>query len=70
MSTFSAFSGEGKFINLPPYSRVFSVYCMLRSDTDNQNNYNGSNWEWYIKQLLDEIGISNGWLNQRNINVY
>ena len=58
-----------KILNLPPNSRVFSVYCMLRSDADNQNNYNGSNWAWYIKRLLDEIEMSNVLLNQRNINV-
>ena len=34
------------------------VYIMLKNDADNNITYNGSNWEYQIKCILDSIGLS------------
>ena len=37
---------------------------MLRNDTDNNLSYNGNNWAFNIRELLNQIGMTDIWLNQ------
>ena len=41
---------------------------MLRNDANDNNNYNNLNWASHIKQILNEIGMSNVCNNQYNLN--
>ena len=45
------------------------IYCMLKNDTDNGRTYNGLNWAYQIKSMLDRIGLSNIWVQQFEITI-
>ena len=40
---------------------------MLKMDADNNKTYNGANWAYQIKSVLDSIGLKNIWLQQFDI---
>ena len=40
------------------------VYRMFKLDVDNSITYNGANWAFQIKTILETHGFSNIWLNQ------
>jgi hypothetical protein len=42
---------------------------MLKIDADNGQSYNGKNWAYAIKLILDESGLIFVWENQYNIQV-
>ena len=44
------------------------IYCMLKNDT-NGRTYNGLNWAYQIKSMLDRIGLSNIWVQQFEITI-
>ena len=45
-------------------SLLYNVYCVLRTDADSGNNYNGLNWASNVKKLLETLGLFDVWLNQ------
>ena len=45
------------------------VYIMLKQDADNNITYNGSNWAFQIKSLLNELGLGYIWLQQTEITI-
>ena len=40
------------------------VYIMLKNDAGNNITYNGLNWAYQIKCILDSIGLSYVWNDQ------
>ena len=48
-------------------SLMYKVYSMLCNDLNNGKTYNGHNWAFQIKSIIDDLGFSDIWLNQ---NVY
>ena len=40
------------------------IYSMLFNDTNNNITYNGNNWAFQVKSLLDNLGFSYVWNNQ------
>jgi len=42
---------------------------MLKTDTDLGNSYNGLNWTSNIKHILDEIGMSNLWIQYNVLDI-
>ena len=47
----------------------FKVYCMLKNDCDNGNDYKGTNWASHIKHELELCGFSDIWANQLLIDI-
>ena len=45
------------------------IYRMLKNDIDNGRTYNGLNWAYQIKSMLDKIGLSNIWIQQFEISI-
>jgi hypothetical protein len=52
--------------NLNGNSAVKHIYNMIVSDLDRNITYNGSNWAFQIKTMLDNLGMSDIWRNQGN----
>lgn len=46
---------------------IKQVYMSLKQDADNNLSYNGKNWAYQVKKILDEIGMSNIWSNQNTL---
>ena len=46
-----------------------SVYSMLREDANSGISYNGMNWAYQIKTMLNKIGFSDIWNNQGNFDI-
>jgi hypothetical protein len=46
---------------------VKETFLMLKSDVDLNRNYNGNNWAYQIKLILDEHGFSYIWDQQFDI---
>ena len=42
---------------------------MLKYDADNNRTYNGLNWAYHIKSILDRIGLSNIWVQQFEMSI-
>ena len=42
-------------------SLVKQMYLMLKRDVDNNISYNGLNWAYQVKSILDRIGLSEMW---------
>ena len=42
---------------------------MLKNDIDNGRTYNGLNWAYQIKSMLDRIGVGNIWIQQFEITI-
>ena len=40
------------------------IYEILREDADSGRTYNGSNWAFHIKKILDNLGLSYVWQQQ------
>lgn len=47
-----------------------NIYHMLLNDTINNRTYNGTNWAYQVKTLLDELGFSYIWNNQAQIHEF
>lgn len=45
------------------------IYIMLKNDVDINRTYNGANWAFQVKSILDNLGLSNIWIDQFNINI-
>ena len=45
------------------------VYKMLRNDVENGNIYNEMNWAYQIKHILDNIGLSDIWIQQDTVTI-
>ena len=45
------------------------MYNMLKNDVDNNMTYNGLNWAFQIKQILDNLGLSNIWIYQNTTDI-
>ena len=43
------------------------IYVMVLNDTNNGNTYNGTNWAFQVKTLLDNLGFSYVWNIQENL---
>ena len=41
---------------------------MSKTDAENGYIYNGNNWAYNIKTILDQIGMSNIWLKSAQYN--
>ena len=50
-------------------SVLLKIYNILKLDAENGYTYNGNNWAYNIKTILDQIGMSNIWENQLNITI-
>ena len=37
---------------------------MLKNDANNGNTYGNQNWAWHVKSILENIGMSELWVNQ------
>ena len=48
-------------------SFVYQIYNVLRHDADNNMSYNGLNWAYNVKCLLNSLGMSDVWLNQDSV---
>ena len=46
-----------------------NVYYMLLDDTIAGNNYNGQNWAFQIKNMLNNLGFSHVWNNQEQNDI-
>jgi hypothetical protein len=49
-------------------SVLYKTYGMLKTDADNFTSYNGRNWAFQLKELLQEHGLSNVLSNQGEDN--
>jgi hypothetical protein len=58
-----------KLINLPDNSLVKSMYNIMKTDADNHNSYNNTNWAFKIKQQLNTLGLTYMWMQQNIYNV-
>lgn len=56
-------------MKLPNENLIKRVYMMLKNDVDNNNIYNGMNWAYNIKTLLDNLGLSEIWINQNETDI-
>ena len=45
------------------------IYEMLREDADSGRTYNGSNWAFHIKKILDNLGLSYVWQQQGEFEI-
>ena len=48
---------------------LFKIYNIKKLDAENGHTYNGNNWAYNTKTILDQIGMSNIWENQLNITI-
>lgn len=53
-----------KILNLDNNCILKKIYNMLKEDADNGLSYNNKNWAFHIKTMLNQIGMSNVWLQQ------
>ena len=58
-----------KLLGLNDQSIHKKLYSMLKQDADNNISYNGSNWAFHIKSLLNELGPSYIWLQQNEFSI-
>ena len=58
-----------KLLGLNDQSIHIKLYLMLKQDLDNNISYNGSNWAFQIKSLLNELGLSYIWLQQNDFTI-
>ena len=45
------------------------MYEILKNDIENNRTYNGLNWAFQIKNILDSLGLSNIWIHQTGIDI-
>ena len=58
-----------KILNLNENSIIKQVYLLLKNDADNGINYNKNNWASQIKEMLEQLGLTNLWINQERITI-
>ena len=58
-----------KILHLTQNATPKLIYQMLKADVENHLTYNGQNWAFQVKTILDEIGMTNLWLEQENIEI-
>ena len=56
-----------KILSLENTSLVKSLYNVVKADAENNISYKGSNWAFKIKTVLNEMGLHNLWINQRDL---
>ena len=56
-------------IKLNEQSPVKQMYLLLKNDTNRNLSYNRLNWAFQIKDMLDQLGFSELWINQDNIRL-
>ena len=58
-----------KLLSLEDISIPKKIYTLLKNDAENNISYNGSNWAFQIKSLLDELGLTYIWLQQTEMRI-
>ena len=58
-----------KLLSLEENAIPKKIYNMLKRDADNNVSYNGANWAWHVKTILNELGLSYIWLHQNEIRI-
>ena len=58
-----------KLLSLGENTVPRKIYMMLKHDAANNISYNGANWAFQIKSLLDKIGLTYVWLRQGDITI-
>ena len=53
-----------KILNLNDDSIIKRIYEMLKTDANKNIKYDGLNWAFHIKTILNDLGLTNYWLNQ------
>ena len=56
-----------KILKLNEQSPVKQIYLLLKNETNRNLNYNRLNWAFQIKDMLDQSGFTELWINQDNI---
>jgi len=56
-----------KILKLNEHSPVKQIYLLLKNETNRNLNYNRLNWAFQIKDMLDQLGFTELWINQDNI---
>ena len=51
-------------------SLIKRIYCMLKSDADNNYSYNKNNWAYQIKTMLQNLGLGELWTNQQHCDIF
>ena len=46
------------------FTTKFVVYDFLYEDASNGRMYNGLNWAYQVKNMLDSLGVAYVWINQ------
>ncbi len=42
---------------------------MLKNDADNNISYNNTNWAYQIKTMINDIGLTELWINQDTLQI-
>ena len=58
-----------KILKQPDSSLVKLTYFMLKEDADANISYNGKNWSYQIKQILQTHGFEYIWNNQSEVEI-
>ena len=58
-----------KLLSLEDTSIPKKIYTLLKNDAENNISYNGSNWAFQVKSLLDELGLTYIWLQQTEMRI-
>ena len=58
-----------KIISQDDSSLLKQVYVMLKNDAETNRNYNGKNWAFQIKTILQQHGFEFVWNNQFEIEI-
>ena len=45
------------------------IYMLIKLDADNNITYNGLNWAYQVKGILDSLGLSHIWIHQFEMDV-
>lgn len=53
-----------KLLKLNDDSVTKIMYKMLKNDADNNISYNNTNWAYQIKTMINDIGLTELWINQ------
>ena len=56
-----------QILKLNEQSPVKQIYLLLKNETNRNLNYNRFNWAFQIKDMLDQSGFTELWINQDNI---
>ena len=53
-----------KILRLDDTKLVKKIYCMLKNDANSGINYNGLNWAYHVKILLESLGFYESRMHQ------